>query len=111
MAAPEAQPEGGEPPLIVELPEFASVVAPGVDGTEDRRDEAQAPAATPARIVLELPFDAPPAVAAEQAQTPSSHSASILFFGAMVLAWAGTAGVVWAGFRATARFDETDFPL
>jgi hypothetical protein len=81
------------------------------DETEDHQDEAPAPAAPPARIAVELPFDAPETEAAEQAQAASSHSASLLFFGAMALAWAGTAGVVWAGFKATARFDETDFPL
>jgi len=67
-----------------------------------------------------LPFDAPSTGTVEQAQTASwhpvaqaaaSHPASILFLGAMALAWAGTAGVVWAGFKATARFDDTDFPL
>jgi hypothetical protein len=39
------------------------------------------------------------------------HSASFVFVGAVALAWAGTAGVVWAGFKATAKFDETDLPL
>jgi hypothetical protein len=113
MAAPETQPEGGEPPLIVELAQFVSAAGePGSrDETEARRDEAQAPAATPAPIIVHLPFDAPSAVVAEQAPAASSHSASVLFFGAMALAWAGTAGVVWAGFKAGAKLDETDFPL
>jgi cell division septation protein DedD len=50
-----------------------------------------------------------------QAETPSepqtSHQATILFFGAIGLAWLGTAAVVWAGFRATTKLDEMDLPF
>jgi hypothetical protein len=49
--------------------------------------------------------------AADAAPPVEKQSSPVVFLGAVALAWAGTAGVVWAGFKATAKLDETDFPL
>jgi hypothetical protein len=50
--------------------------------------------------------------AVSQPQAPiSGQSAAALLIGTMALAWAGTSVVVWASFRATARFDDRDFPF
>jgi len=61
-------------------------------------------------IVVEIPSDWPAGAAAGAATPQSSEPAVFVYFGAIALAWTGTAAMVWAAFKAQARVDATDFP-